>query len=170
MAKTFTYYYGPFENPLKATVTVGTGKGQCAAGEGVCKEHPTKNQWDSMVRNFKTAELHKELVEKAESNAVTLEEYNDPEFNKFFHGWTLDITVVDARTGKNLYRKKFEKIRTRKEAEGILITFPVGDNEVPTGWLTNSAGNHFISDPFYYKKRFTEEQYFKENFNKKEQQ
>lgn len=31
--------------PILKTITVGTGKGECAAGEGNCKEHLTADQW-----------------------------------------------------------------------------------------------------------------------------
>lgn len=156
MTNKFTYYYGNLASPLKAKVEEGTGKGQCAAGEGRCEEHPTKEQWKARQKAANVDSLHMEIVEKAEENAVTLEEYNDPNFNKWFSGWTLTVEIIDANNGDAISKQVYENIRDRRTAEEIVMTFPHEHGTLPVGTIVNNTDGHWFSiDPFYYKKRYS---------------
>lgn len=172
MSKKFTYYYGPLEAPLKARITVGTGKGQCAAGEGKCEEHPTKEQWRARQLDSGIQTLHFDIVEKASDNAITLEEYNQEGFNKYFNGWKLELRILDENTGDVKEIRLYENIRTRREAEEIVLTFPQPKGIIVDAWLTNASGTFFVYDPFHYKKSFLygdkRNEYFLRSMNTKQ--
>jgi hypothetical protein len=154
MAKQFTYYYGPLEAPLRAKISVGTGKGQCAAGEGKCDEHPTKEQWKAKQVAAGAKTIHFDVVEKADENSVTLEEYNNENFNKYYNGWKLQLRVINIDNGDVEEIRVYENLRSRKEAEEIVLTFPKPNGTTVDGWLHNAAGSFFTYDPMHYEKQY----------------
>jgi hypothetical protein len=158
MSRKFTYYYGQLAAPLKAKVQEGTGKGQCAAGEGRCEEHPTKEQWQARQKAANVDSLHMDIVDKAEEDAVTLEEYNAPDFNKFFSGWTLTVDLRDAKNGDIISTQVYENIRDRRTATEIVMTFPHERGTFPEGDIVNTNGQRFNINPFEYKKLYTLEE------------
>lgn len=60
--------------PVLQEVKVGTGKGQCAKGEGLCDEHPTLKQWE------KSGGANKDIFNIAfvddDFEGMTLSDYN----------------------------------------------------------------------------------------------
>lgn len=94
----------PIPTPVMKTINVGTGKGECAAGEGKCKEHLTAEQWyarrDSVALNIASFE------ESAENNPMSVfetESEREPEINVYtastdtVGGSMLTLNQIQAR-------------------------------------------------------------------------
>lgn len=78
MAKKFKYVAGVTSDgkPVMQEVVVGTGKGQCAAGEGRCDEHPTKDQWERNPQASDVAFSLDSTSDLGDSQGVSLNAYN----------------------------------------------------------------------------------------------
>ena len=62
-------------NPITHKIKVGTGKGECAAGPGRCKEHQTKEQW-SRTHRLSSSFVNND-VNSDDSGSVSLDYYNN---------------------------------------------------------------------------------------------
>ena len=65
----------PSPKPVLKTINVGTGKGECAAGEGKCKEHLTVEQW--YARRDQVALNIAGFEEETENNPMSIFETKD---------------------------------------------------------------------------------------------
>jgi hypothetical protein len=93
MAKKFKYVAGVTDSgkPVMQEVVVGSGKGQCASGEGRCQEHMTVQQWEVRPNAAKMGDLSFADNDEYSNDSVSLNAYG---------GLSKDSIIDEAQTRK----------------------------------------------------------------------
>lgn len=94
MSKKFKYVAGMTEDgkPVVQEISVGSGKGQCASGEGNCQEHMTVEQWKTLPNASRIESLNlSDASITGSEDSVSVNEYS---------GVSVDAIIDEAKTRK----------------------------------------------------------------------